>query len=637
MRTKYARWEPFLLGALSLLPGCLSGDSCDSGTTIWQAMESDSELVLITLFYGVKDSGLNNTLSDPSANLTVFLPSNKAVTDSFKELGFNDSTSASKDSALSFFTSYYTNSSFDMAAGYSYVAYNMIYGGRRFDSDEQQAVLNEVTVLGQLLRNDSYILNIRNVVSSNNTYVLGIAEAGDPALITKTRVACNGVLHVLGGINLPADLPANVPRLDFQGNQLTADIIRKAAEEWEAAQAAASAPEPDDSKGSSSSSNLGVTIGVAVGVSVGVALVLAVLVAFAIVRHRQRATAKARTEEARTGSAVVEARAQVLHAFLRVDPDTHTPATPKGLESAYITSLMEDSYDTDTLTGTSLATSASLTGGGEPSSSGGRDEVAASYVIDPHKMEVAMREDGSEWLLGRGTFGEVYRAQYQGSDVAIKIMCHPDDRAVNAKQFLKEVAMLRRCQHRNVVAFKGACFGCNRSLMLVFELMTTDLMHALHGSDGHTYMWHARGRQVALDVAHGIQFIHSRKVLHSDLKSPNVLLAADGTAKVADLGQSKIVLDQFVTRSTAMGSYAWASPEQLLNERITIQSDIYSFGVILWEIATGELPMRGTLRDTRVPEECPQEVAVLIKRCLSAEADERPTASEVVSVLERFV
>ncbi|KAI7837018.1 hypothetical protein COHA_009096 [Chlorella ohadii] len=103
--------------------------------------------------------------------------------------------------------------------------------------------------------------------------------------------------------------------------------------------------------------------------------------------------------------------------------------------------------------------------------------------------------------------------------------------------------------------------------------------------------------EVALDIAKGLVFLHSRRVVHFDLKSPNILLTRDGTAKIADVGMAKIMNQDYVTG--VVSTLAWSAPEMLWGAKCTERADVYSFGIVLWEICSGEAPERGRLRDLR--------------------------------------
>jgi len=261
-----------------------------------------------------------------------------------------------------------------------------------------------------------------------------------------------------------------------------------------------------------------------------------------------------------------------------------------------------------------------------------RHGAADPWAIPAKAVEIDLDEQGRYVVLGRGGFGVVYRGMLNGvQPVAVKVVRHPgkECRAV----FLREVAILERVSRdRNVVQLYGTCF-IEEDLMIVTELMKGgDLREALSGPRGRELAWGARGRQVALDVTRGICFLHANNVIHRDLKSKNVLLSDDWScAKIADVGAAAIHLDGYLTPGAGqvMGTLAWAAPELLLGQRCTPKVDIFSLGVMLWEIATGGVPQRGFVEAPPIGDACPQEVADLVTACLDPDPANRPTAREV--------
>lgn len=215
-------------------------------------------------------------------------------------------------------------------------------------------------------------------------------------------------------------------------------------------------------------------------------------------------------------------------------------------------------------------------------------------------------------------------------------LCHVDagsPPAVSDADFLHEVTLLRACRDANVVQFVGAvltprahwliteyCEGGSLALNLARERIT----------------WKRRGLRVALDVARGMAYLHSRGVVHLDLKPGNVLLTRDGTAKISDVGLASVRSGAASDVSGRVGTLAWAAPETLWGMRCTDKADVFGFGVILWEMVTGQGPVRGNLREPRVPEECSPEAAALISACLEMDPRDRPSALEIVQILERM-
>ncbi|KAL4419356.1 hypothetical protein ABPG77_001583 [Micractinium sp. CCAP 211/92] len=261
------------------------------------------------------------------------------------------------------------------------------------------------------------------------------------------------------------------------------------------------------------------------------------------------------------------------------------------------------------------------------------DSVPLSdWMITPREIEICRRPDGSEWELGSGGFGKVYKALRHGAQpVAVKVLAVVGDaRYQSQEDFKREIGILRACRDPNIVAFLGASL-LPRSTMLVTEYcdggnLTRNLMAG-------RVTWHKRGKKIALDVARGLTYLHSRRIIHFDLKSPNILLARDGTAKISDVGMAKIMAREYSGVTGNVGTLAWAAPEMLLGARCTEKADIYSYGVVLWEICTGATPIRGQLRDVQVPQECPAEVRELILDCLATNPRKRPSAVDVVERL----
>jgi serine/threonine protein kinase len=277
-------------------------------------------------------------------------------------------------------------------------------------------------------------------------------------------------------------------------------------------------------------------------------------------------------------------------------------------------------------------------GGGEEA----RDHFAtdglatlSDWEIRPEEIEYMKRPDGSDWELGTGGFGKVYKALRNGAQpVAVKVlMSGPETRYMALNEFRREVAILKACRDPNIVAFLGACMHDDCAMLVTEYCEGGNLARNIVASK---VTWYRRGRRIALDIAKGLVFLHSRRIVHLDLKSPNILLSRDGTAKIADVGLAKIIAQEYSAVTGAVGTLAWSSPEMLLGARCTERSDIYSYGVVLWEIATGQTPIRGQLRDVKVPEECPDELRKLMLDCLEQNPRRRPTAVQIIERLRKI-
>ncbi|KAL4517967.1 hypothetical protein Ndes2526A_g02333 [Nannochloris sp. 'desiccata'] len=271
-----------------------------------------------------------------------------------------------------------------------------------------------------------------------------------------------------------------------------------------------------------------------------------------------------------------------------------------------------------------------------------QEEIDA-WAIQPEDVEVCRRPDGSWWQLGTGAFGTVYRGLYCGKDnIAIKVL-HRLEEPRHTEAFAREIALLKTLRDRHIVQFLGASLnGPQGTAMLITELMELgDLWRALPARDSHEqriFSWNRRGKRVMQDVARGLRYLHSKRIIHFDLKSANILLSRAGTAKLADIGMARVLHKSYLSMvSSGLGTFAWSAPEVLAGRRCGCKADIYSWGVVLWEVCTGEAPVRGVMR-TLDPERdaCPVQVVDLYTRCVAENPDERPTADEILEILEKM-
>lgn len=253
--------------------------------------------------------------------------------------------------------------------------------------------------------------------------------------------------------------------------------------------------------------------------------------------------------------------------------------------------------------------------------------------IDPTEIEFCLDADGNQVVLGEGAFGRVYKGLRRGvHEVAIKQVGNLSDPQL-IRQFRKEIAILGRVSFQpNIVNFYGACLRDPTNIMLIMENMAGgDLRKALSKSENGEFTWYQKGRTLALDIAKGLHFLHSSQVTHRDLKTSNILLSRDGhTAKIGDVGLSRSTLTDFQSSLATVGTFCYAAPELLMGERCCEAIDLFSYGVCLWEVVTGAIPVRGYIRDVGVPSECPSEVRQLISDCMESDPKLRPTAEELV-------
>jgi len=274
----------------------------------------------------------------------------------------------------------------------------------------------------------------------------------------------------------------------------------------------------------------------------------------------------------------------------------------------------------------------------------------SDWEIREEDIEICRRPDGNLWHLGAGSYGQVFKAMRGGvQPVAVKVF--PSDATdMQMAEFQKEVVILKSCRDRNIVQFLGACVTDTQTCLVTEFMEMGDLYNALHrGEKAGMLTWYKKssvpnaprpnppvqglGRRIALDISRGLHFLHTHRIVHMDVKTPNVLLGRTYIAKLADVGLAKFLHKDYLSAAKSVGTFAWSAPEVLMGGRCSEKVDIFSFGVVLWEIVTGESPARGRLRSVRVPEECSEAVADLIAACMEADPADRPSAREIVEML----
>ncbi|XP_015696316.1 probable LRR receptor-like serine/threonine-protein kinase At1g05700 [Oryza brachyantha] len=199
-------------------------------------------------------------------------------------------------------------------------------------------------------------------------------------------------------------------------------------------------------------------------------------------------------------------------------------------------------------------------------------------------------------LIGHGGFGNVYYGRLEdNTEVAVKMRSESSSHGLD--EFLAEVQNLTKVYHRNLVFLLGYCWEKDH-LALVYEYMCSgNLCDYLRGKSGiaRTMKWATRVR-VLLEAAQGLDYLHkgcTLPIIHGDVKTHNILLDQNLKAKIADFGLSKTYHSDSQTHvsTTAAGSMGYIDPEYYVTGRLTEGSDIYSFGVVLLEVTTGEPPI----------------------------------------------
>ncbi|XP_026448117.1 serine/threonine-protein kinase HT1-like isoform X2 [Papaver somniferum] len=285
------------------------------------------------------------------------------------------------------------------------------------------------------------------------------------------------------------------------------------------------------------------------------------------------------------------------------------------------------------------------------------DTWEASHYEDDDNEDQGKEEwtaDLSQLFIGNkfasGAHSRIYRGIYKQRAVAVKMVRVPNQdeetRDLLEKQFTSEVALLSRLLHPNIVQFIAACKKPPVYCIITEYMSQGTLRMYLNKKQPYSLSTETILR-LALDISRGMQYLHSQGVMHRDLKSNNLLLNDEMRVKVADFGTSCLETQCRASKGN-MGTYRWMAPEMIKEKPYTKKVDVYSFGIVLWELTTALLPFQGMTpvqaafavaeKKARppLPANCQPALANLIKRCWASNPSKRPDFTYIVSVLENY-
>ncbi|KAF9603131.1 hypothetical protein IFM89_033967 [Coptis chinensis] len=266
-------------------------------------------------------------------------------------------------------------------------------------------------------------------------------------------------------------------------------------------------------------------------------------------------------------------------------------------------------------------------------------------------LEISWDELHMKERVGAGSFGTVHRAEWHGSDVAVKVLTIKEFHDNHMKEFLREVSIMKRVRHPNVVLFMGAVTKRPHLSIVTEYLPRGSLYRLLNRTAAGEILDKRRRLRMALDVAKGINYLHclNPPIVHWDLKSPNLLVDKNWTVKVCDFGLSRFKANTFISSKSVAGTPEWMAPEFLRGEPSNEKSDVYSFGVILWELVTIQQPWSGLSpaqvvgavafqnRRLAIPQNTCPELASLMESCWADKPEQRPSFANIVDALKKLL
>lgn len=259
--------------------------------------------------------------------------------------------------------------------------------------------------------------------------------------------------------------------------------------------------------------------------------------------------------------------------------------------------------------------------------------------------------DLSQLLLGErfatGNHSRVYRGMYKESPVAVKVIRQPEEQSLVADRleqiFINEVSTHSVLNHRNIIKFVAACKKPPVLCVITEYLPGGSLRSFLHKREGQLLPI-SEVLRMALNIAAGMEYLHMKGVIHRDLKSDNLVFGEDGCVKILDFGVSCFE-SHCDYKADDPGTYRWMAPEMLCHKPYTRMVDVYSFGIVLWELLTARLPfeemgavqaafcvLHKNLRPP-VPSDCPPALEDLMRRCWSTDLSIRPEFWEIMREL----
>ncbi|KAK9065850.1 hypothetical protein SSX86_015251 [Deinandra increscens subsp. villosa] len=273
-------------------------------------------------------------------------------------------------------------------------------------------------------------------------------------------------------------------------------------------------------------------------------------------------------------------------------------------------------------------------------------------------------------VVGEGGFGKVYKATISaenGATFIVAIKRLDPGSSQGAPEFWAEVKMLTKLRHCNLVSLIGYC-NDNSEMILIYEFMPHGTLDGHLEKYGASMSWVQR-LNISIGAARGLHYLHTgtgtqHGVIHRDVKSSNILLDNDYAAKISDFGLSKIGstnASHTYVNTLVRGTFGYLDPEYFLTGRLTRKSDVFAFGVVLFELLCGRAALDNSLDDdecslvkwahesiekgklyeiidlnikSQISPKCLKVFVQIADRCLNSESKKRPTMAEIVVALE---
>lgn len=271
-------------------------------------------------------------------------------------------------------------------------------------------------------------------------------------------------------------------------------------------------------------------------------------------------------------------------------------------------------------------------------------------------------------LLGKGNFGSVEKCRYDplqdntGEVVAVKKLQHST--AEHLRDFEREIEILRSLQHENIVRYKGVCYSAGRNnLRLVMEFLPFGSLRDYLSKNRERFD-HSKLLLYASQICKGMDYLAEKRYVHRDLATRNILVESEFRVKIGDFGLTKVLpqdKEYYTVREPGESPIFWYAPESLTESKFSVASDVWSFGVVLYELFTysekscsppavfmeqmgedkqGQMIVYHLIdllkRNYRLPapDGCPAEIHALMKQCWAPEPADRPLFRDLARTVE---
>ncbi|XP_073142338.1 PTI1-like tyrosine-protein kinase At3g15890 [Henckelia pumila] len=282
-------------------------------------------------------------------------------------------------------------------------------------------------------------------------------------------------------------------------------------------------------------------------------------------------------------------------------------------------------------------------------------------IFSLKELQLATNNFNYDNKIGEGGFGSVYWGQlWDASQIAVKRLKSWNDKAES--EFFVEVEILGRVRHKNLLSLRGYCSEGQERIIVCDYMTNLSLLSHLHGQHSAEFLldWNRR-MDIAIGVAEGIAHLHhyaTPRIIHGNIKASNILLDGDFNAKVSEFGFAKLMPDGAISSKGAVG---YLAPEYASSGKASAACDVYSFGILLLQLATGKKPLVKlsttsslTIVDWALPLACGRKFNELVDQflggnyveeewrrvlfiglvCAYHQIEKRPTMLEVVELLK---